>query len=279
MRIYPSSTYADLQPHRAAVDLALRRMGHDVIGMEQYVAESTKPLDRCLRDVRSAELYIVLVAWRQGFVPDRPADSPPRSITQLEFQEAEVTRRTILAFLLDPEAPWPPGQMDAFGPGGGAAVLAFRAELGSRHLAGIFRTPDDLASQVAAAVAAQGLGQRMVERTLREDTVTQTLARFGRGEQMDDSTVGGIRTLIGGAGTARALQVGPVDGRSWWSTRLYLPAALAESVTGVRQPVFSRTDDTFLGMARPGDVRTALCSRRRAAGPGHDDGVCTYTVT
>jgi hypothetical protein len=30
----------------AAVDQALRRMGHDVIGMEQYVAEGMTPLAR-----------------------------------------------------------------------------------------------------------------------------------------------------------------------------------------------------------------------------------------
>jgi len=42
MKIYISSTYQDLVDHRAAVDLTLRRMGHDVIGMEQYVAEGRR---------------------------------------------------------------------------------------------------------------------------------------------------------------------------------------------------------------------------------------------
>ena len=52
MKIYISATYQDLSDHRSAVDRTLRRMGHDVIGMEQYVAEGNKPLDRCLADVR-----------------------------------------------------------------------------------------------------------------------------------------------------------------------------------------------------------------------------------
>jgi hypothetical protein len=35
VKVYISSTYQDLVAHRAAVDKTLRRMGHDVIGMEQ----------------------------------------------------------------------------------------------------------------------------------------------------------------------------------------------------------------------------------------------------
>ncbi|HEX6256915.1 MAG TPA: DUF4062 domain-containing protein [Euzebyales bacterium] len=35
MKVYLSSTLRDLAHHRATVDTALRRLGHDVIGMEQ----------------------------------------------------------------------------------------------------------------------------------------------------------------------------------------------------------------------------------------------------
>ena len=70
MKVYVSSTYQDLIEHRAAVDRTLRRMGHDVIGMEQYVAEGSKPVERCRADVRNADVYVVIVAWRYGYVPD-----------------------------------------------------------------------------------------------------------------------------------------------------------------------------------------------------------------
>ena len=66
MKVYISSTYLDLVEHRAAVDRTLRRMGHDVIGMEQYVAEGSKPVDRCKADVRTADAYVIIVAWRYG---------------------------------------------------------------------------------------------------------------------------------------------------------------------------------------------------------------------
>ena len=54
MRIYLSSTYVDLVEHRAAVARVLRQMGHEVIGMEEYVAEGARPIDRCLADVLPA---------------------------------------------------------------------------------------------------------------------------------------------------------------------------------------------------------------------------------
>ena len=107
MKVYVSSTYQELIEYRAAVDRALRRMGHDVVGMEQYEAEGSKPVERCRADVRNADVYVVIVAWRYGYVPD--GDPPPRrrSITEIEHDEAETTGKPVLAFLLDPEAPWP----------------------------------------------------------------------------------------------------------------------------------------------------------------------------
>jgi hypothetical protein len=121
MKIYVSSTYQDLVDHRAAVDRTLRRMGHDVIGMEQYVAEGNKPLNRCQADVGIADLYMIIVGWRYGYIPaDQPASPGGLSITELEYQAAETAGKTILAFLLDPDTPWPPNRVGRHGvPGGG----------------------------------------------------------------------------------------------------------------------------------------------------------------
>ena len=97
MKVYISSTYQDLVDHRAAVDRTLRRMGHDVIGMEQYVAEGSKPVDRCQADVRLADVYVIIVAWRHGYVPA----AETRSITEIELAEAQDAGKPVLAFLLD----------------------------------------------------------------------------------------------------------------------------------------------------------------------------------
>jgi len=267
MKVYISSTYLDLVDHRAAVDRTLRRMGHDVIGMEQYVAEGSKPVDRCKADVRLADAYVIIVAWRYGYVPGR-ASSPVdlRSITEIELDEAKASGKPVLAFLLDPEAPWPPNRVDAMGGevSAGADVSRLRAALGTEYLAGIFRTPDDLASQVAAAVSAQGMTRHMVDRVLAETSVANPdMYAFGQGLEFNETTLGSIKQMIRRSGTARALVLDLDQGQRWWSTRLFLLASLLQSLTSVRQIVFSGDLGRFAGMASPSAIVDGLRTQFR----------------
>jgi hypothetical protein len=262
VKIYISSTYRDLREYRNAVDAALRRMGHDVIGMEQYVAEGTTPLDKCLQDVRSSDAYIVIVGWRYGFRPEDATLNPcSRSITELEYLEAVQQGKSILAFLLDPETPWPPNSIDALDASGGADVVRFRADIGSAHLSGIFRTPDNLASQAAAAVSNLRLNRQMAERALEQAIVTPDMEPFVRGDEIEDSTLAGIKSMIESAGSARFLVIGLQSSYAWWSTRLYLLAALLQSLTAIRQLVFARRDGSFTAMASPAAVRQGVCDQ------------------
>jgi hypothetical protein len=278
MKLYISSTYRDLSEHRAAVDRALRRMGHDVIGMEQYVAEDGRPLTRCLADVRAADAYVVILAWRYGYVPT--ADNCEGcSITELEYREALAANKPVLAFLLDPSAPWPPSEMDGMSAERQAAagIERLRADVGRDHLAGIFRAPEDLASQVSAAVAAQGATIGLIERLLSETSVTAgDMGAFGSGGAINDSSLMSIKDMVTRVGESRALVVDLGMGDDWWSTRLYLLASLSRVLTPVRQIVFRRGDGTFAGMASPSAVIDGLAAQfpillelgGQVAGPG-----------
>lgn len=263
MKVYISSTYQDLVDYRAAVDRTLRRMGHDVIGMEQYIAEGGKPVERCKADVRVADVYVIIVAWRFGYVPGRTATPPDlRSITEIELAEAQANGKAVLAFLLDPETPWPPNRVDAMGGAAAAGedVLRLRSQLGTDYLAGIFRSADDLASQVAAAVSAQGLTRHMVDRVLGETSVAGSeMDPFAKGDlYLSDSSLGSIKEMIRNAGMARALVLQIDAGERWWSTRLFLLASLLYSLTAVRQVVFRGMDGRFVGMASPAAIMDGL---------------------
>jgi hypothetical protein len=269
MKIYVSSTYQDLVEHRAAVDRTLRRMGHDVIGMEQYVAEGTKPLNRCQADVRLADLYVIIVGWHYGYVPvDQPASPGGLSMTELEYQEAVAAGKPILAFLVDPDAPWPLKRVDAMGTqaDAGANIARFRSLLGTDYLAGMFRTPDDLAGQVAAAVSTQGLNRFMVDRVLVKTSVrSEEMDAFGEGGSLvpNPSSSGGIKAMVAGTGSTRVMVIELGAGDRWWSTRLFLLSSLLQSLTAVRQLVFRDAQGRFAGMASPG----ALVDRLAAAFP------------
>jgi hypothetical protein len=118
-------------------------------------------------------LYIVILGWRYGYVPATQPVPGRLSITQLEYHEAVAAGKPILGFLLDPDSPWPLSRVDAMGAeaDAGSNIARFRSLLASNDLAGMFRTPDDLASQVAAAASAQGLNRFMVDRVLVQTSV------------------------------------------------------------------------------------------------------------
>jgi hypothetical protein len=269
VKVYVSSTLQDLLEHREAVALALRRMGHDVLGMEQYTAEDIRPLERCLTDVRASDAYVLLLAWRYGFLPPEAAKRRPRpSITELEYEEAVRRDVTVLAFMLDPQAPWPPSAMDAFGATGPKAINAFRRRVGEERLAGVFTTPDNLASQVAAAIATKGLSEPMAQRALDQGGVTARMRPFAEGApEALDSAIGSIIETIREARDDPAVPL-ELAAPGWWSTRLYLMAALTEQLSDVRQLVFTNRG-RFVGMASPRTVRQALCADNSALAAFH----------
>jgi hypothetical protein len=262
VKVYLSSTFRDLREHRAAVDRTLRRMGHDVIGMEQYAAEGSRPVDRCKRDVELADCYVLMLGWRYGYVPgDDNADR--LSITEIEYRHAIEKQRTVLAFLLDPEEPWPPSSMDSASADvmAATAINRFRAEVGKEYLSGIFSSPADLASQVAAAVAAQGMSIPRSQLVLNRDGVSATsMGGFGTGGTFD-TRVGMIKEKIREVGTDRALVIDLGEGDTWWSTRLFLLAGWLRSLTLVRQLVFTGRGGRFAGMASPSAVVEGLEAR------------------
>jgi len=80
--------------------------------MEDYVATDARPLQKCLQDVRRADVYVGIFAWRYGYVPME--DNPEKkSITELELNEADRLGKPRLIFLLKGTGAWPANMMDA----------------------------------------------------------------------------------------------------------------------------------------------------------------------
>ncbi len=151
-KIYVSSTYTDLIEHRQQVYDILRQMRYDVIAMEDYVAADERPLDKCLADVAGCDVYVGIFAWRYGYVPpDRE-----QCITELEYCQAGESNLERLIFLLDEKAPWSPQLIDAMTDQGegGQKIKALRRELMAAHQLQFFKSPEELAGQVAASVSA-----------------------------------------------------------------------------------------------------------------------------
>ena len=112
--------------------------------MEYYVAESDRPLDRCLRDVAECDLYIGVFAWRYGYIPP----GQEKSITELEYRTAAANGKPTLVFILKETASWPRTLMDR----DSRRIESLREELCRDLMCSFFSTPQELAALVAAAV-------------------------------------------------------------------------------------------------------------------------------
>src|SRR5262245_59497520 len=103
--IYLSSTYEDLKDYRRVVFDALRRSGHQVVAMEDYVATDQRPLDKCLKYVGEADIYVGIFAFRYGYVPPaEQGNSNALSITELEFRHADKHKKPCLIFVATEDA-------------------------------------------------------------------------------------------------------------------------------------------------------------------------------
>jgi Domain of unknown function (DUF4062)/TIR domain len=145
-RVYLSSTFQDLKEHREAVRLQLQRLHLADVAMEIFVPGPNRPVDKCIRDVRSCDLYIGLFAWRYGHIPK----GYDRSITEIEYRTAVENGKDRLIFLLDQDAPWPRSAIDTGPPGD--RIEALRAELAEENLCIFFSSADSLAAVIVPAV-------------------------------------------------------------------------------------------------------------------------------
>ena len=152
--IYLSSTYEDLKEHRRVVFDALRKAGHSVKAMEDYVATDQRPVEKCLKDVAEADIYVGIFAFRYGYVPPTGHDNPEGlSITELEFRQAETLKKPCLTFVVNDTTAWPRTFDDAYASEDkGQRMNSFRRYLLTEKLASSFSLPHELAALVLAAV-------------------------------------------------------------------------------------------------------------------------------
>jgi hypothetical protein len=162
-RVYISSTFEDLKAHRQEVSGVVRRLSHEAVGMEDYNAEGSRPLDKCLQDVASCDAYVGIIGWRYGFVPTQ--DNPEAlSITEFEYRKARELQKPLFIFL-QTETTIDGRFADALtGQGdGGKLIKRLRAELKERHTVNLFDAVEDLGAKAATSLAGLKTAPRAVD--------------------------------------------------------------------------------------------------------------------
>lgn len=145
--IFVSSTFTDLQRHRQLVREAIGRLEYDSKSMELFGALPDTPKEACLRLVRSASAYVGIFAMRYGFVDPQSG----KSLTQLEYEEAQAIRLPSLIYVIDEEThPVLPMHVDT---GSSAEKLRdLKVGLKKSHVVNFFTSPEDLAAKVTQDV-------------------------------------------------------------------------------------------------------------------------------
>ncbi|MCB0123789.1 MAG: DUF4062 domain-containing protein, partial [Caldilineaceae bacterium] len=224
-RIYVSSTFSDLVDFREQVRTALRSMGHEDIAMEYYGAAEERPLDKCLNDVASCDLYVGIFALRYGYIPQ----GHNRSITEQEYRKAQEKKIPCLIFLAD-ESDWPYGKVEATALN---KINLLRKQLQTAHVVAFFKSPDELKAHIFQAVRNwEKKGERgsvpfMPEAlpatyVRRDEHIRQLLDRLLDGENVRPSTIcvhgaggSGKTTLVRGVCHEEAILEAYKDGILW----------------------------------------------------------------
>lgn len=147
--IFVSSTFTDMQAYRRKVQDALTQLEAVVRGMEQFGSKPGSPVEECLQVVRSCQLYIGVFGMRYGSIPD----GFDKSMTHLEYDEAQQLELPSLIYIIDENHPIPPKDVE-MGPGA-VKLQALKAVLKKRHVVSFYTSPEDLQARVMHDVPVQ----------------------------------------------------------------------------------------------------------------------------
>jgi len=98
-RIFISSTFQDLKPHRELIWKELSKFQLIIIGMEKFGACSEKPIDKCLSEVEMCDYFILILAYVYGSIDKKTG----KSFTELEYEKAVSKGLIILPYIMDSE--------------------------------------------------------------------------------------------------------------------------------------------------------------------------------
>lgn len=106
LKVFISSTSDDLKAFRAAARLAVLDLQWQPEMMEHFPAEAGYTIDACRRRLEGCDLVLLIVAWRQGWVPEmEQGGNGQDSITKLEIAHADAKKIPVVTLLANDE--WP----------------------------------------------------------------------------------------------------------------------------------------------------------------------------
>ncbi|MCZ6691943.1 MAG: DUF4062 domain-containing protein [Planctomycetota bacterium] len=144
-----SSTALDLPDHRAQAMNACLRAGMQPLVMEAMPGSDKNAVAESLRLVDEADIYVGILAYRYGHVPE----DGEKSITHLEYERALERKISVLFFLIHKDHPIKIDDVE-YGPGADMLRL-LKKEIDEVKVAPRFKGPEDLRGHILHALTDQ----------------------------------------------------------------------------------------------------------------------------
>ncbi len=96
-KVFISSTYKDLKHHRTEIWKRIQNLDIEVLGMENFGARKSSPLETCLEEVDRSDIYIGIISMCAGTIHSELK----KSYTELEYQRALEKGKDIWIYLID----------------------------------------------------------------------------------------------------------------------------------------------------------------------------------
>ncbi|HEX8069233.1 MAG TPA: P-loop NTPase fold protein [Pyrinomonadaceae bacterium] len=147
LKVFISSTVADLRPHRQAVVSVCVNLGYQPLLYEDLPAGSADPVTTILRLVDEADIYISIIGFRYSTIALHDD-----SYVEMEYNRARARNIPCLIFLMQAQEFTDPSLISS---GNDAARLeSFKRRLLDNHVCGFFTTPEDLALKARESLEA-----------------------------------------------------------------------------------------------------------------------------
>jgi len=144
VRIFLSSTELDLEKPRQNVIRYLGVLNSDVLAMEAFGSDESKPVDYSVKKVDECDMFIGIHAERYGTI-DKDFG---KSITELEYNHAysmllQGRLKALLIYHIASDAHWPLNFIER-DPIAAASLKEFKKQVATRHTVTFFSDADDL---------------------------------------------------------------------------------------------------------------------------------------
>ena len=148
LRVYLSSTFADLEAYRDAVTRTVRYFGFQLVSLDEFGTFDTSILEAAREAIASSDIFVLILAHRYGSIPPNET----KSILELEYEQAVSLKKPIFIYTVHDDVAWPVDKID-LDEQPRRALQAFKQRLYERFVVCSFSSPEDLASRLAVDIS------------------------------------------------------------------------------------------------------------------------------